>query len=297
MNMTDQATALRGLMERRQGPAAEVPAVVAAARARTLAVTSGKGGVGKSNVALNLAIALAQSGASVCLFDANLGLGNIDLLCGLNGYWNLSHVITGARLLREVTLDGPAGVTIVPGASGLTDVADCPAPAQDDVLAQLQQLEQTHDYILFDTGSGIHRAVRQFAAAADHVLIVTTPEPTAITDAYATAKALAASAVPRMDVLLNQAGAPREADAILDRLQQTARLFLHRDLGTAGSIPHDPQVAAAVLRRTPLLIGSPHSPAARAITQLARQLTTPGEAEPARGSFFARLWQRALRRA
>jgi len=169
--MSDQAFALRRLIQQQQSDA---PVAKPFSQARTIAVTSGKGGVGKSNIALNLAIAMAGNDTSVCLLDANLGLGNIDLLCGLNGYWNLLHVVTGARTLADIVLDGPAGIHVVPGASGLIDAVDVSASAQREILDQLEELERTHDYLLIDTGTGIHQSVRRFLNAADVVLVVTT---------------------------------------------------------------------------------------------------------------------------
>lgn len=291
--MSDQATTLRGLMERQHvllsQAAHELP------RAQTVAITSGKGGVGKSNIALNLAIALARQGASVCLLDANLGLGNIDLLYGAerDGYWNLSHVITGARALDEVVLEGPAGVRLIPAASGLCDLADAPASARQEILRQFEELEQKHDFLLIDTASGSHRSVLDFVALADTVLVVTTPEPTSITDAYATIKALAGSNPLRLDVLVNQAETP-QAEAIAAQFQQTARQFLHVELGWAGSIPHDREVPLAVLQRRPFQLEKPQCPAARAIAQLAHRLGNPSSDRRPRGP---RLRQRLSRMA
>jgi flagellar biosynthesis protein FlhG len=277
-------------MEQRETPvAAESPE---GRRAHTIAVTSGKGGVGKSNIALNLAIALAEADQSVCLFDANLGLGNIDLLCGLNGYWNLAHVVTGARTLNEVVLAGPGGINVVPGASGLADIADCPPPVQDDIFRQLEELERTHDYIVLDTGAGIHRLVRQFLLAADIVLVVSTPETTSIADAYATVKSLSAGEMPRLFALVNQADSPEQGRAIVERLQQTARLFLRTDVGSADSIPRDDQVPAAVAKRTPLVIGSPHAPAAKAIRQLAQRVRTLTTHQPSQRGLCSRFRHR-----
>lgn len=285
--MPDQAQVLRGLMEQRIEPA--VAAAPAPANARTIAVTSGKGGVGKSNIALNLAITLARFEHSVCLLDANLGLGNIDLLCGLNGYWNLSHVISGARTLRDITLEGPAGVHVIPGASGLHEVADCPSAAQRDILAQLEELEHNHDFLVIDTGTGIHRSVRQFVSAADTILVVTTPEPTSIADAYATIKALTAGPMKsEPQVLVNQADSLEQARDIIARLQQTARTFLHTTIGSSGSIPRDEAVAQAVIRRVPFVVEHPRSPAARAIDQLARRMINISQQQTNRDTFFSK---------
>ncbi|HEY3963795.1 MAG TPA: MinD/ParA family protein [Planctomycetaceae bacterium] len=285
--MYDQAQILRGMMERRTEPAAVEPAVVRR-QARTIAVTSGKGGVGKSNVALNLAIALQKMGHNVCLLDANLGLGNIDLLCGLNGYWNLSHVISGARTVREIVLEGPCGIHVVPGASGLFDSADCSPIGQREILLQLEELEQHHDYLIIDTGTGIHRTVRRFVSAADTVLIVTTPEPTAIADAYATLKALSSGTeLFQPHILVNLADSPAQAREIIARVQQTARTFLHLTVSSAGHIPRDPTVPAAVARRKPFVVDGSRSAAGMAIEQLARRMINMALPQSERGSFFS----------
>jgi flagellar biosynthesis protein FlhG len=286
----DQAQALRGLMERLQAERFDAVAPTAAApRARSIAVTSGKGGVGKSSLALNLAIALAQLDARTALLDANLGLGNLDLLCGLNGYWNLSHVVTGARNLSEIVLEGPGGIQVIPGASGLAEIADWPEAAQADVLRQLTEFEQTHKFLVVDTAAGIQRSVRQFLEACELVLVVATPEPTAIADAYATIKALSSSGVPTLEVLINQCASPQQATAIADRIRETARTFLRVEVAYAGWVPHDPEVAAAVSRRRPFAIGKPDCPASQAVGQLAQRLLQFFKAQPPRGSLFPRM--------
>lgn len=295
--MYDQARILRGLMERRQEAADDAPPR-AAERARTVAVTSGKGGVGKSSVALNLAVALSQKGSRVCVLDANLGLGNIDLLCGLNGYWNLSHVISGARTISEIVLAGPAGIQLVPGASGLLDLADCSAAARREILLQLDLLERQYDYLIVDTGAGIHSSVRQFVAAADLALIVATPEPTAIADAYATIKAFSAGRdFSGAHLLVNQADSAEQAREIIARVQQTAQTFLHVSVSSAGFVPRDPAVPESVARRQPLLSWQPRTPAGRAFEQLATRVRNTALPCDARDAFFSRIDQRAAPRA
>lgn len=286
--MYDQAQILRGLMERKtESTAADLSA--ARSQARTIAVTSGKGGVGKSNVALNLSIALKRMGRSVCLLDANLGLGNIDLLCGLNGYWNISHVVSGARTVRDIVLEGPCGVHVVPGASGLADAADCSPAAQREILVQLEELERQHDFLIIDTGTGIHRTVRQFVSAAQIVLVVTTPEPTAIADAYATLKVLTSgNEFLQPHILVNQAESPEQAREIIARVQQTARTFLHVTVSSAGHVPRDPAVPEAVLHRKPFAAGVIRSPAVLAIEQLARRMVNVSAPLTERPSFFSR---------
>jgi flagellar biosynthesis protein FlhG len=271
-----------------QKPVAEEPRT---SRAPSIAVTSGKGGVGKSNVALNLAIALARHGAQTCLMDANLGLGNIDLLCGLNGYWNLSHVVTGARTLRDIVLSGPEGINVIPGASGLAELSDWSPGVQKDVFRQLEELEVAHDFLVIDTAAGIHRLARKFLDACDLVLVITTPEPTAVADAYSLIKGLSGRATGRIDVLVNQCDSAEHAERIAQRVQETTRMFLHTDVGAAGYIPNDPEVRRAVARRTPFLITSPECAASRAIDRLATHVQRLFATQAEHASFFPRMQQ------
>ena len=299
--MTDQATRLRGLMESRAAtaevaaPVPEGPAVGPAARVVT--VTSGKGGVGKSNLALNLAIVLQRSNQRVCLLDANLGLSNIDLLCGLNGYWNLTHVVTGARSLPEVVLEGPEGIHVVSGGSVLVEMADQPGDVQRDVFRQLEQLESEHDLLIVDTGNGMHRDTRRFVENADVAVVVTTPEPTAIADAYATVKSLSVSPPGSVMAVVNQAESTTQAQQILERMKHTAGLFLHTEIALGGAIPSDHHVPAAVARRTPLLEHAPRSSAAEAIERLARRVKSAADGSSNPGRFFRRLSEQRQRAA
>lgn len=283
----DQALQLRRLAERRQ----LAQAVPSHGRARSIAVTSGKGGVGKSHLALNLAVALVERGKSVCLLDGNLGLGSLELLCGLNGYWNLSHVITGARQLREIVLEGPGGIRLIPGASGITDVADCPPSVHQQLLEQFDELDADYDFLIIDTGSGIHRLVRQFAACSDEVLVVTTPEPTAIADAYASIKAV--STVPDLawNVVVNQVESPDQAERIFERLEHTASSFLQTRVRWAGAVPWDQSVPDAVLRRRPYLLEQPASGASHATRQMAGRFDEGQSGSDGMG-FFRRLASR-----
>lgn len=270
--MTDQATLLRELIDRRQTiDALSAETSTATGRARTIAFLSGKGGVGKSNIALNTAVALAEMDHTVCLMDANLGLGNIDLLCGLNGYWNLSHVLTGGRTLEQITLEGPAGVHIIPGAGGISELTDCPDDLQSEIMSQLKRIEATHDFLIFDTGTGIHRVNRQFASMADDVFVLTTGEPTAIADCYSTVKALAAVGLQNLQIIVNRTS-HSYASTVMSRIQQTSKAFLQTQLSMAGCIPEDGAVAQAVTTRNPFVLADPHGPASRAVRQLAIRL-------------------------
>ncbi|MED5448380.1 MAG: AAA family ATPase, partial [Planctomycetota bacterium] len=181
---SDQARRLRGLVEQRQQHrlAADNSTTTTAT---VIAVTSGKGGVGKSCLALNLSIALARLDVRVALLDTSLGLGHLDLMCGLNGYWNLGHVLAGTRRLPEITLEGPSGIHVIPGAGRLSEFSDGDKPINPDVSEQLVSLETEHDVLVLDTGHREHPFVVNCLSASDTVLVVTTPEPTALADAYA----------------------------------------------------------------------------------------------------------------
>ena len=290
----DQARGIRALLQER----AQIrmrEARPGATVCRTIAVTSGKGGVGKSVLAVNLAVAMSGLGRKVCLLDGNPGVGNIELLCGLNSYWNLSHVIAGSRQLEDVCIVGPRGMRIIPGASGLDELDNCPDEVQTDLLHKLQRLEHDYDILIVDTGSGGHRLVRQLAFAANDVLIVTTPEPTAIADAYATIKAINAPDGPDLSVVVNQAN-DELSGQIIDRIRVTARTFLQAGLAFGIGIPADPAVQRSVLTRTPFIMGAPDCRASQVVRRLAEKLSQ----QPSVGlreSYFERLWQRLHKRA
>jgi flagellar biosynthesis protein FlhG len=269
------------------------------ALATVIAVTSGKGGVGKSNIAVNLAIKLASAGKRVVLMDADLGLANADVLCNIDLPSNLSHVIARKRELADVMVDGPGGFRLIGGASGLARMADLSDYDRQSLVTALAELEARTDVILIDTGAGISPNVLSFTRSADQVLVVTTPEPTAITDAYAVIKVISRDAPEAKDspgsrplsLLVNQVRHRDEGQLVYERIAKVARQFLGVHVLDAGSIPSDPEVPNAVRRRTPFLLASPQCPASLGISQLAMRLqrgVTPG-AELNGGGFFNRM--------
>ena len=242
-------------------------------RASVIAITSGKGGVGKTNLAVNLAITLSAAGKRVVLLDADLGLANADVLCNIDLPANLSHVIARRKELGEVLVQAPGGFSLIGGASGLARMADLTDADRQRLVDALGELEQKADVILIDTGAGISPNVLAFTRAADHVLVVTTPEPTAITDAYAVVKVVSRDhAERRISLLVNQARNPNEARIVHERIARVARQFLGVSVLDAGSVPEDEQVSLAVRKRTPFVLASPRSPASHAVTQLAKRL-------------------------
>ncbi|HZL35950.1 MAG TPA: MinD/ParA family protein [Tepidisphaeraceae bacterium] len=258
--LIDQATQLRSMVQERR-------------RASVIAITSGKGGVGKSNVAVNLAVKFAAGGKDVVLLDADLGLANADVLCSIDLPCNLSHVIARKKELHEVMVRAPGGFGLIGGASGLARMADLSDADRQRLIDAMGELEARTDIILIDTGAGISPNVLAFTRAADHVLVVTTPEPTAITDAYAVIKVLSRdSAQRRVSLLINQVRSPGEARVVHERIAKVARQFLGVTVYDAGHVFADPEVSLAVRKRMPFVISSPKCPASVCIGQLAIRL-------------------------
>ncbi len=250
---------------------------------RAIAIASGKGGVGKSNIALNLGIELARAGRRVALFDADLGCANVDVLCGLPVKATLEDVLQGRRRLAEIVMKVPGirgrgGLGVIPGASGVAELAALNSVQRQGILDQLAALEQVVDVLLIDVGAGIGADAIGFASAADSVLLTCTPEPTAMTDAYAAAKAIVArDATVDLSLVVNMVGCQEEGLAVHKRIDGVARRHLRRPIPLAGVVPFDFSVVAAVKRRRPLSLVASDTPAARAIRRLAVDLQAKPE--------------------
>jgi len=273
--MTDQAQALRQLVaQSQQAPAKQDARPPARQRhARIIAVTSGKGGVGKSNIAVNLAIQLTQAGRRVALLDADLGTANADVLCNVPVGSTLAQVVNGQYTLRQVMVKTPGGFYLVPGASGLANIADLGADARNRLVDQLHELETMVDVILIDTGAGVSSNVLGFALSSDQILVVTTPEPTAMTDAYAVIKALVCE---RQDLdirlLVNMANNVTEGREIYHRLSAVCRQFLSVNILYAGHVVYDQAVRKAVRAQEPFLLAFPKCAASQCIGSLATRV-------------------------
>ena len=261
--------------------------------ARAIAVSSGKGGVGKTNLAVNLAVSFAERGIRTALLDADLGLANADVLCGLTPRATLEDVVSGEMTLEDVMVHAPGGFRLLPGASGVSRLADMGLTQRRSVLEQLMRLERAVDVLIIDTGAGIGANSMAFAAASHTILVATTPEPTSIADAYGAIKTLVARGCrDGLQLVVNMAESDDEALAVHARIDRVSRAFLGVRLAYAGAVPLDPAVPAAVRRREPVAVASPYAPASRAIRQLSR--TISGESLPVplsdhRKGFLARL--------
>ena len=291
----DQATHLRSLVQGSSSAAGDaggamMPRPQQRQRATVVAITSGKGGVGKSNVAVNLAITLAAAGKRVTLLDADLGLANADVLCNVDLRTNLAHVIARKKDLSDVLVKAPGGFNLIGGASGLARMADLTDDDRQRLIDALGELEKHSDIILIDTGAGISPNVLSFTRAADHVLVVTTPEPTAITDAYAVVKVISRDAHERrLSLLVNQARSPGEGRVVHERIAKVAKQVLGVSVLDAGYVLADENVQNAVRRRTPFVLGTPNCPAAKCIEKLAMRLEQGVANANDQGGFFNRM--------
>ena len=247
--------------------------------ARTIAITSGKGGVGKTCVAANLACALARDGKRVLVLDADLGLANLDIVLNLQPEVTLQDVLKGTHKVDEAMLEGPEGIRVLPAGSGLIESAHLTGEMRVRLREVLQKLVADFDFLLIDTGAGISDVVLYTASLAQEVLMVVTPEPTSLSDAYATIKVLAIhQAREHFSLAINQNTPGRSGDILVRQLQQIADRFLPEQLGRsvrlecAGTIPTDSAVERSVRARRPVLIHAPDCAAAQALRDLARGL-------------------------
>jgi flagellar biosynthesis protein FlhG len=242
---------------------------------RLLAVTSGKGGVGKTNVAVNLALCLRLLGAKVLLLDADVGLGNVDVLLGLEVRYDLRDVLLHGRPLAHTVLDGPRGLKILPGASGVEEMTALSGERIGAFFAQLVDYCAAMDFVVVDTAPGISPPVVNCLMAADDVLLVTNPEPTALTDAYALLKVMSRRPEARsvkVSLIMNQIASKEEGMRSYDRLRATAKRFLDWDLDYLGSVAWDGTVGEATRRRVDFLTHYAAAPCSRDVRKLAARL-------------------------
>jgi flagellar biosynthesis protein FlhG len=242
-----------------------------------LAVASGKGGVGKTNVAVNLAVSLAQLHRSVALVDADFGLGNIDVLLGLAPEHHLGHVLSGEKTLNEIIVDGPHGVQLVPAASGLREMTALAPLQRDRLVTSLARLRRSVDFLMIDTAAGISDNVIDTLTMADRVLLVTNLDPAAIVDAYATAKVVtAASPKATIGIVVNGVRDAQEAGLAFRQLDVAAAKFLHRSLKYYGFVADDPLVRQATLAQRAVVTHAPQCAASRCFRILAARIAGLG---------------------
>jgi flagellar biosynthesis protein FlhG len=246
-------------------------------RATVLAITSGKGGVGKTNVTINVAIAMARLGLRVGVLDADFGLGNVDVLLGIAPVAHVGHVVAGEKHLKDIVVRGPHGITIIPAGSGLQSMTSLTGLQRDRLLAALDLACRELDFLLIDTAAGISDNVMEMLKLAERVVLVTSLEPSAIVDAYALTKVLTGTdAAKDIGVVVNGAQSAEEAGLAFRQLETATRRFLKRSVSYYGHITDDPAVRESVLVQRAIVDHLPQSPASRCYRIVASRLAGMG---------------------
>jgi flagellar biosynthesis protein FlhG len=268
---SDQADGIR--IARTSKPPALRPRRNVIDTARSIAVTSGKGGVGKTQLSANIALLLARHGRRVLLVDADLGLASLDLAFGVHPQADLLSVVRGRTQLSEIVIEAGPGVSLLPACPGRFEMANLQSAERERLHAALRELAADYDTLVIDTGAGIGANSVGFAALASEILLVTTPDPTSLRDAYAMAKVLHRRAgVDVISVVANQVDSEAGGLDVYERLQGIARRFLSLELDYLGCVPKDESVSRAVVQGQPYVIGQPRCKAARALEGVVNKL-------------------------
>ncbi len=240
---------------------------------RVIAVTSGKGGVGKTNLSVNLGVALSQMGRRVALLDADMGLANVDILLGLSPTYNLSHVLQGEKSLQDIMLTGPAGLKVIPASSGVQQMAELSNIEQAAVIRAFSEIDQSLDVLIVDTAAGISSSVVNFARASQEIIVVVCDEPTSLTDAYAYIKLLNRDyGLNKFHIIANMVQSVQQGQQLFNKLCMVTEKYLDVTLRYTGAVPFDEYLRKSVQKQTPVLEAFPRSKASLAIRNLARNI-------------------------
>jgi flagellar biosynthesis protein FlhG len=240
---------------------------------KILAVTSGKGGVGKTNVVANLSVSLSELGKKVVVLDADFGLANLDVLLGLTPRYHLGHVLFGNKTLTEIMVQGPRGIRIIPASSGLQRMSELTLAQRNHLVASFAHLDTETDYFIIDTAAGISRNVIHFLLSAQEVIVVSAPEPTAIVDAYAVIKIILAEDHNKsVQVLINSVDHADDAHEVFCQINSVVKRFLNREVDYLGHIERDSHVPQAVRSQMVVTHRFPNAPASRCFRELARRV-------------------------
>lgn len=280
----DQAEGLRNIIKRQDTQRVRQKA---GQKARVITITSGKGGVGKTSVSVNLAIFLSRMGKRVIVLDADFGLANIEVMLGVRPSHNLADLMFRGRSITDIITYGPEGVGFISGGSGIEEMADLSREQVFQLIQKLDELDRMADIILIDTGAGIGNTVLEFVAASSEVLLVATPEPTSITDAYALLKTLSRCASyhagqTTIKIIANQVNSHQDADELFQKIGVVVQKFLDIELEYLGAVPYDINMSKAVIRQNPISISAPRSITGRALCGIAEKLNAKGEAKDRR---------------
>jgi flagellar biosynthesis protein FlhG len=255
-------------------------------------VTSGKGGVGKTNVVANLSVSLSELGKKVVVLDADFGLANLDVLLGLTPRYHLGHVLFGNKTLTEIMIPGPKGIRIIPASSGLQRMSELTLAQRNHLVESFTNLDVDTDYFIIDTAAGISRNVIHFLLSSQKVIVVSAPEPTAIVDAYAVIKIIVAEEHDKpIQVLINSAEGMEDAHEVFCQINSVVKRFLNREVDYLGHIERDSHVTQAVRSQMLVTHRFPNAPASYCFRDLARRIA---QQESAANSSDGLVWERLL---
>lgn len=285
----DQAEKLRSMVKSQEETVKEP----AKRLARVITVTSGKGGVGKSSLAINLALQFRKKGKSVIIFDADFGLANIEVMFGAIPKYNLADMIFRGKGFKDIIVEGPEGIGFISGGSGINGLGNMNREQVQYLVYKLKELETLADVIIIDTGAGISDSVLEFVAASGEVVLVTTPEPTSITDSYALLKALNAresfdAEICKIKVVANRVLNYEEGKNLFSKLEVVVTKFLKINLAFLGVIPMDMNMSKAIMQQKPISIAYPNSAGAKSVERIADGLLENKEAEGPKRNSLAR---------
>lgn len=287
-------------MDQAQRLREKVQAHTAAPSSRVIAVTSGKGGVGKTSVSVNLAIELTKKGKKVVILDADFGLANVEVMLGIRPMYNLLDLINNDKTIEEIITNGPNDIGFISGGSGVLDLAELDKNNIKLLITKLVQLDDMYDVVIIDTGAGITDSVMEFVLASPEVLLVVTPEPTSITDAYSLLKILRRKEefnpmYKSIGVVANRVENYKDGDDIFNKLKIVASKYLNTKLDYMGCIEQDKNVSMAIIEQKPVVMAYPNSIASKGIIELANKLTNGEETLEEKGTGLAKVFIEFLR--
>jgi len=268
----DQAAGLRAMQMKNHGES-KVSSARKRKPVRVIAVASGKGGVGKTNVSVNLGVGLSKLGNRVLLMDADMGLANVDIMLGLQTKYNLSHVLDGEKTLKEIMVSAPGGLRVIPAASGVKRMAQLTPMENAGIINAFSELDGILDVLIVDTAAGIADSVVSFCRASQEVVVVVTDEPASMTDAYALIKVLSREyKLNNFKLLANMARSEKHGKMLFDKFSQVCEQFLEVSIEYLGTIPFDHDLRQSIQKQSPVTIANPMSESAKAFRKIAQDI-------------------------
>ncbi len=286
----DQAAKLRKLVREKKE---EVVKVETKKTAKILSVTSGKGGVGKTSLSVNIAASLGKEDLRVLLIDADLGLSNVEIMLGVTPSYTLKDVIKNGRAIEEVIINGPYNIDFISGGNGFLELAELSEIEREEILIKIHKLEELYDIIIIDTGAGISKNVTAFLTISDEIIVVTNSEPTALTDAYSIIKVITEEKLKqKIGLIINRVKNKNEYQQASDILINTAKKFLGEEIKSLGFVYEDPNVRKTIYKKTPFVIYYPNSVASDCVKEIINNLALKetGEKKPSMMDKFMRLF-------